>query len=271
MVPIVYIGTSGFSYRDWVGPVYPEGTKQQDFLSFYAEKLPMVELNFSYYRMPEPAMLERMASRTPEHFQFIVKAHRSLTHDEPKGKKEDFQQYRQALTPLLEEGKLACVLAQFPFSFKYSRSNVAYLEHLREGLPDLSLAVEFRNVSWLSDEVREFLKGKELVFVGVDEPALKGLMPSVVWDTAPLAYIRLHGRNKNKWWQHDKPHERYDYYYEPQELQEWKDKIIGLARRVNFIFMAFNNHYQGKSFRNALEMYEILQELKEGNSIEFPT
>ena len=110
---MIHIGTSGFSYDDWVGPYYPQDLKKTEWLSFYAREFSTLELNSSYYGIPTAFNMERMAAKTPEGFQFTVKAHQDMTH-----KRNDneavFAQFVAALAPLLEQGKFGCVLAQFP-------------------------------------------------------------------------------------------------------------------------------------------------------------
>ncbi|HEY9847737.1 MAG TPA: DUF72 domain-containing protein, partial [Candidatus Caenarcaniphilales bacterium] len=120
------IGTSGYSYPDWKGCYYPAGTKQSDMLRFYAEEFDTVEINYTYYRIPAARTLADMARQVPNQFSFTLKANQAMTHDrsaEPK----IFQTFRAALAPLQEQGKLGCVLAQFPNSFHNDDQNRSYL------------------------------------------------------------------------------------------------------------------------------------------------
>lgn len=263
MATEIVLGTSGFSYDDWKGPVYPRTISRNDMLTQYCTHLPMVELNYTYYRMPKKENLLRMVERTPEGFQFIVKAHGSLTHEETKGRKEDLKAFKEGVEPLKQKGRLACILLQFPYSFYFRTSNLFYLEHLSKHLRPLPLAVEFRNGNWLQDSVQTWLAERNLAYVAVDMPRLPGLLPPVVWVTAPFAYLRFHGRNDRKWWKHKHAYERYDYSYSQEELKDWVETIKGFGRNVNTIYITFNNHYQGQSFRNALDMANLLKDLQD--------
>ena len=98
----VLIGTSGYSYEDWVGPFYPQGLSKGDYLGFYAGEFPVVELNFSYYTQPSASALKRMLEKTPEDFRFCIKAHRSLTHDIGEDLPREIERYKQGIQPLVD-------------------------------------------------------------------------------------------------------------------------------------------------------------------------
>jgi len=256
--PVILIGTSGYSYKDWIGPVYPFGTRSGEMLSRYAAEFSFTELNFTYYRMPDSRQLQRMQAQTPPGFQFAVKANRQLTHEREQATPEAFAAFRTALEPLRAAGKLACVVAQFPYSFHRRPGNVDYLYRLREGLPDLDIQVEFRNASWLVPETGTVLRELSLGYVCVDEPRLKGLIPPFATATTPTGYIRFHGRNAAKWYAHRHAYERYDYLYSEGELAEWVPRIRKLQARTRRIFIAFNNHFGGQAVANARMLRALL-------------
>jgi uncharacterized protein YecE (DUF72 family) len=150
----VLIGTSGFSYKDWVGPVYPKGLPKAEWLSFYAGEFPTCELNFSYYRIPSARTLERMAAKVPEGFLFTVKAYRGITHEREDAQAtlaSHMEQFKAALAPLIDAEKFACVLAQFPHSFHANPANRDYIKRVREGFGDLPVVVEFRSREWIDE------------------------------------------------------------------------------------------------------------------------
>jgi uncharacterized protein YecE (DUF72 family) len=254
---VIYIGTSGFSYKDWVGPFYPQGLNKAGWLTFYAQEFSTTEINFTYYRLPDPRTLARMADKTPDGFVFTVKASQELTH-EREGNAEAFPTFVQAMTPLIERGKFGCVLAQFPYSFHPSAENRAYLKAFREWMSDLPVVVEFRNAQWLTPQTFELLEEHELGFCCVDEPRLKGLIPPIAKATSRVAYVRFHGRNARKWWQHDEAWERYDYTYSPEELQEWVPKIKELDAQAEQTFAFANNHWQGQAVDTARQLRLLL-------------
>src|SRR6476646_10133971 len=172
---MLYVGTSGYSYDDWIGPYYPDGIGKTEMLPFYAREFHTTEINYTYYRMPSARTLAAMGEKTPNDFVFSIKASKELTHE-----REDpavFEQFRQALTPLIEQKKLGAVLAQFPNSFKPDDTNRDYLKVFRERLGDLPVVIEFRNAGWITDETMELLRQYKLGYCCVDEPHLKGLIP----------------------------------------------------------------------------------------------
>ena len=255
----VLVGTSGYSYDDWVGPFYPPGTTRQGFLSLYAREFPVVELNFSYYRQPDPRMLERMAAGTGPGFTFALKAHRSMTHEIGDSWEKDVAEFRSGIQPMVDSGKLAAVLLQFPYSFAYtpeSRSRLASLCGKLEGLP---LAVEFRKSEWLKEQVFEGLRQRGVSLVSVDEPDLPKLLPPTTETTGRFGYVRFHGRNKQAWWTGDNA-SRYDYLYAREELEEWVERIRLILARVPVILLFFNNHWRGNAAQNAREMRRLLEE-----------
>ncbi len=252
---MIFIGTSGFSYDDWVGPFYPAGLPQRDQLGFYAREFPTVEINTTYYRVPDPRLVQGWVARTPERFLFSVKAYQGLTHEREA---PDFPGFVAALRPLTEAGKLACILAQFPYSFHPTAENRAYLRRLREGFGDLPLVVEFRHVGWLRSETFDLLRSLRLGFCCVDEPRLPGLLPPMAVATGPVAYVRFHGRNAAKWYQHEHAWERYNYSYSADELREWVPKLRQLDAAAGLTLVYFNNHYAGQAVRGAHDLGQLL-------------
>ena len=255
----ILIGTSGYSYDDWVGPVYPPQTPKSDFLHLYASEFPIVELNFSYYAQPRAQALQRMIDTTPEGFLFALKAHRSMTHEIGEGWEKEIETFRQGLQPLVDAKRLAAVLLQFPYSFSYSPESRTRLSTLCARLEGLPLAVEFRKSDWLQDRVYEGLRERNVALVSVDEPDLpKLLRPSTV-TTGTFGYLRFHGRNKEEWWTGDNA-SRYNYLYSPAEMGEWADRIRTIMQRVPMLLLFFNNHWRGNAAKNAREMRLLLQQ-----------
>ncbi len=253
------IGTSGYSYDDWVGPVYPPGMPKREFLQWYAREFPTVELNFSFYAQPAARTLERMVEATPERFLFALKAHRSMTHEISDSWEKDIDTFRTGIAPLVESRRLGAVLLQFPYSFGYtpeSRNRLAALCGRLEGLP---LAVEFRKSDWLREAVLQGLRERGVALVGVDEPALPRLLPPSAEVTAEMAYIRFHGRNAANWWTGDNA-SRYDYLYSRQELGEWVDRVRAIFTKVRRLLIFFNNHFRGQAAQNAKDMRDLLLE-----------
>jgi len=260
---VILVGTAGFSYDDWHGALYPEGLSPRDRLTYYARRFPAVEIDFTYYRMPTARTMAGMERKTPEGFRFCVKTYRELTHevpDDPGVLDGLFRQYREALAPLEDAGKLGCVLAQFPWKFQNLPANRDYLLRVRERLEGLALVVEFRNSTWVEPATFELLRGAGIGFCCVDEPRLRGLMPRVAVATSPVAYVRFHGRNAARWWKHEHAWERYDYLYREEELREWLPKLADLDRRAEVTYAVFNNCHAGQAARNAVDLQLLLGE-----------
>ncbi|MBI5527811.1 MAG: DUF72 domain-containing protein [Deltaproteobacteria bacterium] len=255
----VYIGTSGYSYADWRGVFYPPSLAQSSFLEFYSRRFPCVELNYTYYRMPDAETLSRMEQKTPAGFIFTIKAHREMTHEIDDVKAVEIcNLYLNALEPLARAGKLGCVLLQFPTSFHYTDANRRRLAKLLDMLSSLPLAVEFRGGDWLRDRVYTGLTKKNAAFVCVDEPALPGLIPPLEVVTADIGYVRFHGRNGENWWSGDSA-SRYDYRYTAAELGEWAPRLKKIASETEKAFVFMNNHWQGKAAEAAVMLKEILE------------
>lgn len=254
---MIDIGLSGFAYRDWVGPFYPPRTPQRDWLAFYAGEFNTVELNVTFYRLPAASTVAAWLGRTPPGFRFAVKAHRSLTHERQE---PAFEAFREALAPMAEAGKLACVLAQFPPSFRPGEASLAHLARLRAQLPDWPIAVEFRHASWAQGDKPAALRPLGLAWVAVDEPALPGLLPRLAVATASPAYVRLHGRNAKKWHRPDHAWERYDYLYSPEELAEWVPALRRLEAEAGEVLVYFNNAWQGQGIENARSLRTLLEQ-----------
>ena len=254
----VLVGTSGYSFPDWVGPFYPPGMKSGDFLRFYAERFPVVEVNSTYYRIPPPRTLEQMEKKTPPGFRFVVKLHQSMTHEGA----EDPALYRQfldVLEPLKAAGKFTALLAQFPWGFQRSPAQLEHLRVLRERLAGEPLFVEFRHRSWITPALAGELRALELGYCAVDEPPLPGLVPPVVLHTAADGYVRFHGRNSATWWGRGGG-ARYDYDYPESELRDWLKQVTELAERARRTYLFFNNCHAGQAARNASLMQELLRQ-----------
>jgi uncharacterized protein YecE (DUF72 family) len=252
---MIRLGTSGFSYDDWIGEVYPEDLPKWQWLAYYSRSFNTVELNVTYYRIPEAKIIRGWVDRTPEDFLFTIKAHRSLTHER---KKPDFQHFCESINVLHTAGKLACILAQFPHSFHPNPNNREYLSRLAEGLEGYPVVVEFRGSDWVNEETFDQLRDLDLGFCCVDEPRLRGLMPPMAIVTGPLAYVRFHGRNEEKWWQHDFGWERYDYTYSEEELEEWVPRIRELNEQAPLTLVYANNHYKGQSVDTLNKLQRLL-------------
>src|SRR5947209_10981943 len=169
-LPGIRVGTCGFSYRDWVGVLYPVGTKAKEMLELYARSFSAVEIDSTYYRVPAPATFASMAERTPPGFRFSVKLPGAATHlpADVTALPPEIKDFRAALKPLVASGKFLCGLAQFPNSFKPSAEAERRLRALRKALPEMPLVAEFRHRDWQAHATLELLAELGIGWCNVD-------------------------------------------------------------------------------------------------------
>ncbi len=254
---MVYFGTSGFSYSDWVGNFYPVGLPKREWLVYYAREFDTCEVNSTFYALPKPGILKAMVDKTGVGFLFSIKANQEMTHQR-EDNEPVFRAFGQVLEPVISSGKLGCILAQFPYSFHFNQRNRDYLELFRERLGELPVVIEFRNARWLEAEVFDWLRGHGFGFCCVDEPRLPNLLPPLAEATSKIGYVRFHGRNSQKWWRHERAYERYDYSYSPSELSEWLPKIQKLNSVAEKTFVFANNHWRGQAVSTIRQLRVML-------------
>jgi uncharacterized protein YecE (DUF72 family) len=265
----VRVGTSGWSYPagegTWNGIFYPPAKKKGfDDLAFYAEHFDTVEVNSSFYRVPAESTTRAWARRTPKDFDFSLKLFQKFTHPEMFLKatgmdpadldRGDIDEFRAAIDPLAQAGKLGALLAQFPASFKNEPSSLAYLEWLLRAFGGYALAVELRHRSFSENpgEPMRLLAEYGAALVQIDEPKFRD---SIRQDRQPnvktLYYMRLHGRNAAQWWKHDKSEDRYNYLYAAAEIDPIVETVEEASREVKKTYVYANNHFSAKSVANA--------------------
>ncbi len=259
MVATIHVGTSGYSFKDWIGTVYPKGSAPGDLLSHYACLFDTVEINSTYYRVPSPLMFQNMLKRVPRDFTFVVKLPKEMTHEREKFNAV-VAPLLEGIAPLLAAGQLGGLLAQFPYSFKAGPEGLAHLRRLSEAFADrdIPVNVEFRHTSWYDDAVYHTLADLHLGFVNVDLPPLSGLPGASNVTTTDVAYYRFHGRNAKLWWHHPTPSHRYDYLYSTEELERWAERIERTATSVKTCYIFHNNCHLGQSVVNALQLHRRL-------------
>jgi len=241
----VFLGTSGWSYDEWVGPFYR--SRSEPKLRRYSSLFETVEIDSTFYSYPSEKTVLGMIKAVPEGFQFTAKVPGEVTHrlglDVRSGALNAMDRFTRLMRPMLDKEMLACLLLQLPPSMKYSPDLLeAFLEKVDR---DFVYAVEFRHPSWVSGEAFSLLRRLEVAYTIVDEP----LLPPVVEVTADLAYIRWHGRGRNPW---------YNYHYTEAELRVWVDRLNSIRHRVNRVYGYFNNHFHGYAVHNCIQVLEML-------------
>jgi uncharacterized protein YecE (DUF72 family) len=255
----IRVGTSGYTFDDWKGLVYPKSLKGSA-LPYYARMFDCVEINTTFYRVPPQTLFEGMLKHVPGDFVFLVKVPKEMTHDRARFGNVVIP-FAKCVTPLIRAGQLGGLLVQFPFSFKLEDPSLAHLEKTADALAGhgIPINVEFRHNSWLDDSAYAFLTEHGLGFVNVDLPELEGLPGRTDVLTSKTAYYRLHGRNKANWWRETgNPHDRYDYLYSEEQLDEWADKARGATSRADVAYILTNNCRLGQSVISALMLAKKL-------------
>lgn len=277
----IRVGTCSWADESLSKWWYPRGVNgAEERLRYYAERFDTVELDATYYRLPEPEQVEKWVERTPPGFVFHVKAFGLMTRHPVKleslppelreGMPTDergrvdrpprelrsrvFERFHEALEPFRAAGKLGGILFQLPSYVVAKPASLDYLAWAKEELRGDEMMVEFRHRSWLDDENRErtlgFLEELGATHVIVDAPKTeaKNLVPTVLALTSPTLYVRFHGRNAATWNKRGgSAAERFDYLYSDEELEEWASAIRPLAEEAESAYAMFNNNGRSPS------------------------
>lgn len=259
-----WIGPSGWSYPDWYGTVYPK-PKPRGFkpLAFLARHFNAVEVNSSFYAIPTPTMTASWPPQTPPDFRFAFKLTRIFTHvSDPIPDQAALNAYTQALSPVRAAGKLGPVLMQFPWSYRHTAAARERLRRLADGLGDYQRVIEVRHDSWAVPEALDFLQTVG-GYCNIDQPRLRHCIGPTAHVFGGTAYVRLHGRNAEKWFaQNVASHERYNYLYSHEELREWIVRLNTIGRMATEAYVFTNNHYWGRAAANAVELKALLEDTK---------
>lgn len=250
MLPNTLLGTSGWSYRDWIGPFYVR--KEKSMLKAYSKVFKTVEIDSTFYAYPSKGTAMGWAKYSPEDFVFSAKLPKLITHEKmlnlEEGVEEDLNRFCDLIRPVLLDGKLGCLLIQLPPKYALDPDN---LESFFRILPaEFKFAVEFRHVSWMRNETWKLLKKYGVAYTIVDEP----LLPPEVQVTSDFAYFRWHGHGIRPW---------FNYRYSIEELKPWVPKVRNVADQVKKVYGYFNNHFHGYAVENCLQVLEMLGVLTE--------
>jgi uncharacterized protein YecE (DUF72 family) len=271
----ILIGTASWSDPGFVARWYPKGMRAGERLGWYAQHFEMVEVNSTFYSVPDARMVERWCLNTPDAFTFDVKLHRLLSRHSTPAKLLPPELQRRAetdtkgktkLTPALEEalleiflrsmsilqnaGKLGVLLLQLSPAFSPKKYKLDELEHLTEMLRDYRLAIEFRNRNWaVGEQLRstiDFLRRDRVIFVNVDAPAAEHftIMRSDLDEitNSELAYLRLHGRDAEAYLKGKTVAARFNYDYNDREIAEVAERSRRLAADAGEVHVVFNNN-----------------------------
>jgi uncharacterized protein YecE (DUF72 family) len=229
----VLAGTSGFSYKEWKGSFYPEDLPADRMLAYYSERLPAVEINNTFYRMPKPALLESWAAEVPPEFRFVLKASQRITHFKRLKDAGSEVEYFFGVAATLGE-RLGPVLVQLPPNLKKDLSRLeAFLATLPAGARP---AFEFRHASWFEEDVFEALRGKGAALCVAEDEELA--TPLVA--TAPWGYLRLRRQD-----------------YDGAAVAAWADRVRAQCWSEAYVF--FKHEDAGSGPRLAAEFLERIR------------
>ncbi len=265
---ILRVGPAGWSYPDWAGYVYPlRRPKGFHEASYLAEFFDTIEINTSFYQPLRPDHAAQWIDRVAANprFVFTAKLWQRFTHDirstTSGASAADERAVRAGFDVLRAANRLGAVLLQFPFSFHRTAETVAYLSAVIRRFADYPLVVEVRHASWDSPETLELLHSSGVSFCNIDQPIIGRSLGPAAQATSAVGYVRLHGRRYDTWFSDDAripAHERYNYLYSAEELAPWVARVRKVTERARETFVVANNHFQGKSVVNALQLINSL-------------
>ncbi|MBP2680974.1 MAG: hypothetical protein H6Q78_837 [Candidatus Krumholzibacteriota bacterium] len=259
----IRVGPAGWSYPDWEGVVYPgDMDRGFDRLEYIASRFDLIEINSTFYRTPARATCRGWAERVSARpdFLFTAKAPREITHGSQGAPDEAIAAFKIAVEPLFDRGRLGAVLVQFPWSFRPTKERIAYVKNVTDLLRPLRAAVEVRHGEWGAPPITAFFRDNGIALCGIDQPLIgNSLRPDVHVAADDIAYFRLHGRRRDKWFgENTSRDERYDYLYDASELSPWSERIRAAAVKTPRVFAVLNNHFRGQAVVNALELQTML-------------
>jgi uncharacterized protein YecE (DUF72 family) len=269
---VIRFGPAGWDYPDWAGIVYPRPEPAGfDRLAFLARFFATVEVDSTFYRPYRAEVAARWCERVAgaDRFRFGAKLWRRFTHErEPYGAAE-VELARAALDRLQAGGRLGAVLLQFPWSFRRDDAAEDWLRGLFRAFAGLPLALEVRHASWDQPEVLAELAEAGVGIVNVDQPRFRNTIRPHADVTAPVAYVRIHGRNWRDWFRKGAGRDaRYDYLYTAEELEPWAERVREMAASAQApeVYVVTNNHFRGQAVANAA----MLESLVERRPVEAP-
>ena len=270
----IYVGTAGWSYKDWEGIVYPAQLKKsQHPVEYLAQYIDLLEINTSFYGHIKPEwgkLWSRMARVVNPEFVFTAKLNKASPLADCGGESTSAETIRldgrrreagQRGTGFhsQRENMPGALLVQFPSRSRTRNANSDYLDSVIEKFKQYPLVVEVRHNGWTNEATLRYFAEKGIAFCNIDQPKLGDAIRPTEHVTAPIGYVRLHGRNYEQWFDSDSRNDRYNYLYTEPELEHWKTRINTIAEKAGKTFVIANNHFEGKAAVNALQLKSMLK------------
>lgn len=259
----IKVGVAGWSYPDWEGVVYPPGERRSlDRLRYLACFVDVIEINNTFYRPPEERVVAGWCRRVAdvENFRFTVKLWQRFTHSrEREWRAAELDDFLRRVRPVFDSGRGGVLLAQFPHSFHRTGENMHYLQRLLHGIAGIPVAVEFRHYTWDHADTFAMLDEFGAALCSIDQPLFRGSLKPLERVTGGIGYIRLHGRNREHWFNEASGRdERYDYLYSREDLAPWIERARRMAEGAREVYVIANNHFRGQAVCNAVMMKSSL-------------
>lgn len=299
---MIHVGTCSWTENTLIqsGEFYPRTVKTAEGrLRYYANSFDTVEVDSTYYAIPDMRNTSLWAERTPEDFIFHIKVYGALTGHgvDPKTLPKDIfnllsekdkterhvyirephflqviaDRFKEALSPLNRAEKLGVIVFQFPPWFHYKTAHMDYILNCKELMRGLPVAVEFRHGSWLTsdrlDSLLQFLRKHQLTYITADEPQYANLatVPFLPNVTTEIAYFRFHGKNSENWLKKGiETSLRFAYLYSDEELKEFVPSIQDVDKKTKVTYAMFNNCHGGFAMKNALRLKEMVKKQSKG-------
>jgi uncharacterized protein YecE (DUF72 family) len=261
---VIRVGPAGWSYKDWAGIVYPAPRPRGfDPLAYVARWFDTIEINSTFYRPAARHAADEWIRRVADRrsFTFSAKLWQRFTHQRDEAfTADDVAAVREAMDPLLDAGRLGALLLQFPWSFRRTDDNRQWLDDLTRAFHMYPLVLEVRHESWNVPELYAELAERSIGFVNIDQPRFRHSIKPSATTTAPVGYVRLHGRNHEDWFRKDASVEaRYNYLYSADELRPWAERSRAIDAAASETFIITNNHFQGKAVANGLMLKSMIE------------
>lgn len=231
-------------------------------MAFLAQYFDTAEVNSTFYRPPTPGQARgwvEQVSGKPR-FKFTAKLWQRFTHERKTWPSDDdIRTYRDGITPLAEADRLGAILVQFPWSFRRTPEHRQWLARIIDAFAEFPMVIEVRHTTWDDPAFYDGLRERGVAYCNIDQPTLNDCIGPSEIVTAPVGYVRLHGRNRENWFRDGiPPYERYNYLYTADELKPWTKHIRSIQEIAQDTYVVTNNHYRGQAIVNALEIAESL-------------
>lgn len=250
-----YLGTSGYKHDDWLNVFYPSGTSHYNMLEYYTKYFNLIEMTFTFYKIPYAKTIQSILSRTPENVFFSVRVHKDFLRG--KNTKKDMNDFLYGLSPLLENNKIKAFFADYNYKFTSCKANMQIIKDLADKFPsNIPFFVELPNSTWYKERYIDELKERKIGLIALHMPNIPGLAPFYPVSTNNFTYARLYGRSRLWVLPDDKAT---DYSYSKDEVEKILERCVDASVLSKEIFVSFCNVTGGQAAKNALDTKKIVE------------